>query len=58
MLEKGSAHPLDSQEDQSEYSARSRSEEKRLFNAIVKQKLQYFGHISRRGGDNMHNWKN
>ena len=28
-------------------------EKTRLFNAIVKQKLQYFGHIARREGDNL-----
>ena len=28
-------------------------EKNRLFNAIVKQKLQYFGHIARREGDNL-----
>ena len=28
-------------------------EKTRLFNAIVEQKLQYFGHIARREGDNL-----
>ena len=29
------------------------AERTRLFNAIVKQKLRYFGHIARREGDNL-----